>query len=928
MKPLRLHLGGFSCFREPVEVHFDDLELFAISGPTGAGKTTLLDAITYALYGQTPRLGGRPTSHLISPGLAQLFVTFEFSTDASRCYRVTRVAERKGGRIPKSETRIEALGSDGRWRQLPESERLKDADRKLSELVGLDYESFTRAVLLPQGAFDQFLRGGAAERNRLLVGLLGLEKVQLMQQRAGERSRQAADRVAWIHDALARDYAEVSPERQCALEDDLAALELRRQELERDKLQVAEARQALEEVKALLGEQRAVEAELAALKAQAVQMQQARQALARAREAAQVAPWLKVLNQAKERVAHLQARRAVIDEALGQATERVTTAEQALVKAQQDAARLPEIAAQLEALARVVPLVALLKARGGDLTLAQRAEPGTHYDEAAWEALREMRARLPALTRAVEDVAEGEVTVAAVRERLAEHEARTAKLREELEVIARQGKAARERFERAEAAYRQAEVLDRAAALRAHLHVGEPCPVCRQVVSAVPEEAGVEVTALAKERDQAKAALEALRERHVQVKGQFEAAQAQREERTAELDRAEAGLAQHRAQLQALAAELGTADPKQFGERLEAERERLLAALARSILDQAQGRDPETAVAELKAEQERLTQVFSAAQTALDAARSRRDELEAEQRSLTAQLGDLQQEVDAATRTFEAALGATSLTSAAEVQAATLPDAQVRALESRLVAYDNRLTQLSHQAVVIEAKLAGRTLDEAEYARLKAREAELAAELQRLLQRIGELGAERKRLAQALKKAQALREEAAQLEREARTYKVLHQDLRVDRFPDYLLARIQQQLAYRASAIVREVTEKRYDLVFKDGEYGVLDAWGGGEVRSARTLSGGESFIASLALALALSDTLAGHASLGALFLDEGFGTLDAETLDAVTGVLQALTARGRMVGVITHVTALSDRLPARLLVSKGPEGSSVSWDR
>jgi exonuclease SbcC len=99
-------------------------------------------------------------------------------------------------------------------------------------------------------------------------------------------------------------------------------------------------------------------------------------------------------------------------------------------------------------------------------------------------------------------------------------------------------------------------------------------------------------------------------------------------------------------------------------------------------------------------------------------------------------------------------------------------------------------------------------------------------------------------------------------------------------------------------------------------------------VRSARTLSGGETFIASLALALALSDTLAGHTALGALFLDEGFGTLDAETLDAVTGVLQALTANGRMVGVISHVAALTERLPARLLVHKGVEGSSVSWDR
>ena len=97
--------------------------------------------------------------------------------------------------------------------------------------------------------------------------------------------------------------------------------------------------------------------------------------------------------------------------------------------------------------------------------------------------------------------------------------------------------------------------------------------------------------------------------------------------------------------------------------------------------------------------------------------------------------------------------------------------------------------------------------------------------------------------------------------------------------------------------------------------------------RSARTLSGGETFIASLALALALSDTLAGSRTLGALFLDEGFGSLDGLTLDAVASVLENLTREGRMVGVVTHLDALTERMPARLVVHKGPEGSSVRWD-
>ncbi len=192
------------------------------------------------------------------------------------------------------------------------------------------------------------------------------------------------------------------------------------------------------------------------------------------------------------------------------------------------------------------------------------------------------------------------------------------------------------------------------------------------------------------------------------------------------------------------------------------------------------------------------------------------------------------------------------------------------------------------------------------------------------------MGAERGRLQQArerLTRSVELRRELKELEDQHALYHQLNTDLHGNRFPEHLLTQVQQVLARRASAILQLVTDGRYDLRLEAGDYLVADAWAGGELRSARTLSGGESFVASLALALALSDTLAGSAALGALFLDEGFGTLDRVTLDAVTGVLESLTTEGRMVGVITHVPELSARLPARLVVAKGPEGSTVSWD-
>ena len=108
----------------------------------------------------------------------------------------------------------------------------------------------------------------------------------------------------------------------------------------------------------------------------------------------------------------------------------------------------------------------------------------------------------------------------------------------------------------------------------------------------------------------------------------------------------------------------------------------------------------------------------------------------------------------------------------------------------------------------------------------------------------------------------------------------------------------------------------------------VFDAFNG-EERDVQTLSGGETFLVSLALALALADQIAELAAGGAvrlesIFLDEGFGSLDADTLETVAAAIEELGAQGRVVGVVTHVRELAERLPVRYEVRKGPSGSTV----
>ena len=146
-----------------------------------------------------------------------------------------------------------------------------------------------------------------------------------------------------------------------------------------------------------------------------------------------------------------------------------------------------------------------------------------------------------------------------------------------------------------------------------------------------------------------------------------------------------------------------------------------------------------------------------------------------------------------------------------------------------------------------------------------------------------------------------------------------------------MLAEVLDGLVAGASVILHDLSSGAYSLaVDDDGEFSVIDHRNADERRSAKTLSGGETFQASLALALALAEQLsslaaAGAARIEATFIDEGFGTLDEETLETVASTIEALGGDDRLVGVVTHVPALAERVPVRLEVAKGPRTATVT---
>ena len=152
--------------------------------------------------------------------------------------------------------------------------------------------------------------------------------------------------------------------------------------------------------------------------------------------------------------------------------------------------------------------------------------------------------------------------------------------------------------------------------------------------------------------------------------------------------------------------------------------------------------------------------------------------------------------------------------------------------------------------------------------------------------------------------------------------------LRSDGFPRWLVASALDALVADASVSLAELSGGQFELTHENGEFLVVDHTDADARRPVKTLSGGETFQASLALALALSAQMSGLAAHGAarlesIFLDEGFGTLDEANLETVAGTLEALAARGdRMVGVITHVPALAERVPVRFAVRRDQRSS------
>lgn len=450
---------------------------------------------------------------------------------------------------------------------------------------------------------------------------------------------------------------------------------------------------------------------------------------------------------------------------------------------------------------------------------------------------------------------------------------------------------ARQLLEQARLDYTEAQQRDKAAAVRAHLVAGEPCPVCEQTVEhvpALPEGSAVKA---------AEAAGKAARATAEQAEQAWKQRDAVARKLEINLDRKRGQQQHHQSRLAEVRAALADSPGA------EALRSRL-AELTRlqKQLDLAGGKVRTAREAQRKAQ--------AAVVQAEERQRSAWRQFDAV-RDGVARFGPPpadREDLAAAWRVLVDWAGSQSTERSAgrERANAALDDA-------------HRATVGAFAAVEALFTAAGVTPPAADESEL-IRGAAVAAERS---------DAALRRLADRHEQARELTEQRMTMQREGRVARALAGHLRANNFERWLLEEALDMLVAGASRILRELTGGQYDLVHDKGEFSVIDHHDAGLRRGVRTLSGGETFQASLALALALSEQLAGMsttaASLESIVLDEGFGTLDAATLDVVAATLENLAARGdRMVGVVTHVNALAERVPVRFEVYKDARTAHV----
>ncbi|MCC3412709.1 MULTISPECIES: SMC family ATPase [unclassified Microcoleus] len=1012
MRPLELLLEGFTSFRREQRLDFSQLDLFAITGATGAGKSSLLDAMTYALFGTTNR-SGKQVADLVSQGSENLKVQLRFAVGLAQ-YRVTR-RWRFRPKSPENKVILECW-QDGNWETLGTS--IVAVQNTIEQILGMDFDTFTRAIILPQGKFDEFIKGDTSKRREILRQLAGFEIFEQMRKEANDLAKLLKQE----REMVERQLAELSAPAANEVELKRSQLWILEQQLPQFERAVMEAQKAVDEEEQLFSQitrWQELQQELAQLNASSAEITILAQRLERAQAANHLQGDWALLRSARSQYETAESAALSARERLTKARSELATEQQQFEAAKAKSEVLaPQIKAREDALAAAKVYEEQRTQLDKEVALAQKnQQEKLRFLQVADKELQAANTKIQAAGFRV-------TQVAAMLEKYSPGGKRFEKLQEvapllmELQLIAKQVKTQREQLnksvaekasaeqnyvqvatnlaaaeirlkecsaelEAVETANAEAARLESVAAVRMSLNAGDTCPVCGGVhpesdlLPALPISKIVDVAGLRRKVAAANQVLPTAQMAVAEGKSAVFACEQKQSEIALALELTEKRVAQLQQQITQVlenpqwevlqlqqelviladsdrqyreteqqfqlasfeynnyeqrfnfAATTQAAKQQEYQDAIaESDRRKQQLQSCVNALYQITEYQPYANLAKALAEdKQELANLLTTAEKSYQTAQNtaiQAAEREQQAGEVFAQAQASKQQLN---QDWLAKLTAADFTEETFL-AAVAPVSEQSQWENAIRCVRESKIQLETRAKDLSEAIAGRTTDEDILAQVRSAKHAAQEKFKQANNNRAELLAWIQVAAQTLEQAERLSQQITNFTEQEQTYHTLAQNLKSNEFQSYILEHLEAELVGSATLILQELTENRYKLKNQDGEYWVTDNWNGGEARRVRTLSGGETFATSLSMALALSEKLSQGAQLGSLFLDEGFGTLDAETLESVTQILESLRQRERLIGVITHVRGLGERLPAQVKVFKSPQGSRIEIER
>lgn len=971
MRPIHLRFAAFGPYAGQTDIDFTRFEdgLFLVCGPTGSGKTTLFDAICFALYAHASgntRTTDSFKSHYASA--EQLcFVEFTFSLE-DKIYHIRRIPRQP----VYSKRKKEMIESGGTVElTLPNGEVLsgREANAHIEQLLGLSCEQFRKIVMLAQGEFRRFLDASSKEKQEIFRQIfrtdlyeqftlrLGTQTDQL--ERQGESARQTSLSMMQQLDCTEDpeleqliSASEPSPQTVCQhLTQSLAQGQQQLQALEQDaslfeqqltQLDLEQAQQLWQ----LFQSRQALNEQLSALHAQSPAIERSRQQLSRLEQLSALLPSYTLLTDCRQRTVQKQQQ-------LKQAHQQLEQHQATLLQAQQDFLQVEVLSAKREQLARDSQQISQQIAQSKRLSQLQQSLVQEQQQ-------LEKAKRSVVLCRLLLQRAEQNASCQQLQKAQQLHR-QVALLYQQLEHVEMKKK-------QLETCRRQLEQAQMAAQLAQDLQEGSPCPVCGAVHHPQPAK-------WLEDRPVEPQQLEALEAQRLELFGQLSSqkallaqlmealpAAANPDELSALKAQLEDSLSRLQQQIEQLIPAAKVSQPRYFDreylsnqilpmQQQEASHQRALellhqeqAALAEQLgianLQPFNGAEQlEEQLMQMNRQQSQLSQQIRQYTERYQQASTRGAQLEQQHAQLTEDTQVLQCQLAALETDFSQQLHAQQLDTEADFLALRSQLEQIPLLKQQIEQHSAQLLSCSVKLSQLNEQIGNRTPPDLDA--LREQHSAVSSQLEQTrtqLRQLSQRQALNNRLMQGI---QQLSEQLEQLGKEYELVGGLHRlcsgknPQRLS-FESFVLTSYFEQIVAAANLHLWQMSMGRYQLLRKKErsrgntssglDLEIMDSYTG-LPRHVSTLSGGESFETSLALALGLAEVVqqnAGGIQIQTMFVDEGFGSLDPQSLDSAIQTLTGLREEGRLVGIISHVPQLYERIPTRIVVTPSINGSSA----